>query len=339
MRRLAVLALSGSFLLAACGASSSPDAGSSAASPGSSAPSSSAPSSSAPGASADASGTPAPKVPISTEVGFTASGAYGDKPTLTFTGKPGTSLGVKVVTPGTGAVVKAGDILDADYLGQVWGGKVFDNSYDKGTGAAFPIGTGKVISGWDRTLVGLKAGSRVLLSIPPSEGYGSGGQSEAGIKGTDTIVFVVDIVGTYSKTAASDPKAVDQGATVPSTLTITGKPGSPAKVVAAKDYKAPAKAKMTVLAKGTGKPVTTAVLVQYAAAQAGGATESSWDADGPQTVPVSDAQAGPFQLLKGVPVGSRVLLEVPADTTNGQAAAVFVVDLVGIPQSAKQARG
>jgi peptidylprolyl isomerase len=38
-----------------------------------------------------------------------------------------------------------------------------------------------------------------MLSIPPSDGYGSAGQSDAGIKGTDTLVFVVDIVDALKK--------------------------------------------------------------------------------------------------------------------------------------------
>jgi peptidylprolyl isomerase len=33
-----------------------------------------------------------------------------------------------------------------------------------------------------------------MLSIPPAEGYGSAGNSDAGIKGTDSLVFVVDII-------------------------------------------------------------------------------------------------------------------------------------------------
>ena len=33
-----------------------------------------------------------------------------------------------------------------------------------------------------------------MLVIPPKDGYGSAGQSQAGIKGTDTLVFVVDIL-------------------------------------------------------------------------------------------------------------------------------------------------
>jgi peptidylprolyl isomerase len=33
--------------------------------------------------------------------------------------------------------------------------------------------------------------------VPPADGYGKSGSSSAGIKGTDTLVFVVDILGTY----------------------------------------------------------------------------------------------------------------------------------------------
>ena len=33
-----------------------------------------------------------------------------------------------------------------------------------------------------------------MLSIPPAQGYGSSGASEVGIKGNDTLLFVVDII-------------------------------------------------------------------------------------------------------------------------------------------------
>jgi peptidylprolyl isomerase len=56
------------------------------------------------------------------------------------------------------------------------------------------IGAGQVIKGWDTGLVGQPVGSRVLLVIPPAEGYGKTGASTAGINGTDTLVFVVDIL-------------------------------------------------------------------------------------------------------------------------------------------------
>ena len=43
-------------------------------------------------------------------------------------------------------------------------GKVFDNSYDRKVPSAFPIGTGNVIKGWDKVLVGVPAGSRPAVS-------------------------------------------------------------------------------------------------------------------------------------------------------------------------------
>jgi len=34
-----------------------------------------------------------------------------------------------------------------------------------------------------------------MLIVPPADGYGKQGNPHAGIKGTDTLVFVVDVIG------------------------------------------------------------------------------------------------------------------------------------------------
>ncbi|WP_127573507.1 FKBP-type peptidyl-prolyl cis-trans isomerase [Georgenia faecalis] len=126
----------------------------------------------------------------------TASGSFGDKPVLTFPGGPAPEgLQVSVLERGDGPLVEAGDTIVVHYLGQVWDGSIFDTSYDRGQTISFPIGMGMVIGGWDDGLVGQTIGSRVLLSIPPEHGYGERGVPQAGIGGTDTLVFVVDIVG------------------------------------------------------------------------------------------------------------------------------------------------
>lgn len=125
----------------------------------------------------------------------TASGSFGDKPELTFPDDaPSGELEVHVLEQGSGAVVEAGQTIEVNYLGQVWGGSIFDNSYDRGSSIGFPIGVGRVISGWDTGLVGQQVGSRVLISIPPHEGYGPMGNPRAGIRGDDTLVFVVDVL-------------------------------------------------------------------------------------------------------------------------------------------------
>ncbi len=125
----------------------------------------------------------------------TVSGDFGSKPALSFSdSQPPEELLVEVLEEGDGPVVEAGDVIVCDYLGQVWGGQVFDNSYDRGAPLDFQIGVGQVIAGWDDGLVGQRVGSRVLLAIPPHLGYGEFGVPQAGIKGGDTLVFVTDIV-------------------------------------------------------------------------------------------------------------------------------------------------
>jgi len=111
------------------------------------------------------------------------------------TPEPSDRLRIAPLVQGDGAKVEKGQTIVVDYLGQVYGGEApFDASYSRGEPASFQIGTGNVIKGWDQALVGRAVGSRVMLSIPPELGYGNEGNKDAGIKGTDTLYFVVDIL-------------------------------------------------------------------------------------------------------------------------------------------------
>jgi len=118
------------------------------------------------------------------------------EPTITLPdGDPPTTLVVQPLIKGDGATVKKNQNITVKYTGVIWpGGKVFDSTWEKDTSATFEIGAGRVITGWDKGLVGKTVGSQILLVIPPDDGYGAAGQSDAGIKGTDTLVFVVDIL-------------------------------------------------------------------------------------------------------------------------------------------------
>jgi peptidylprolyl isomerase len=92
------------------------------------------------------------------------------------TPKPDGALHSATVYAGTGAVVKKGQTIFAKYLGEVYNGKKpFDQNFsgtNAATPAGFQIGAGHVIPGWDKTLVGKRVGSEVLLEIPPKDGYG-----------------------------------------------------------------------------------------------------------------------------------------------------------------------
>jgi peptidylprolyl isomerase len=110
--------------------------------------------------------------------------------------KPDGKLRSATLRTGTGPKVKAGQTLFARYLGEVYKGtKPFDQNFDQQGPANFQIGVGAVVAGWDKTLVGQHVGAEVVLAIPPKDGYGAKGQPSAGIKGTDTLYFVVEIVG------------------------------------------------------------------------------------------------------------------------------------------------
>ncbi|HEY6797432.1 MAG TPA: FKBP-type peptidyl-prolyl cis-trans isomerase [Kineosporiaceae bacterium] len=118
------------------------------------------------------------------------------KPTITVPGgNPPARLVVQPLIVGTGPKVAKGEQITVHYTGVIWpGGKQFDSSWDRGKPATFGIGVGQVIAGWDEGLVGQPIGSQVLLVIPPDKGYGAAGKPDGGIKGTDTLVFVVDVL-------------------------------------------------------------------------------------------------------------------------------------------------
>jgi peptidylprolyl isomerase len=103
-------------------------------------------------------------------------------------------LGVYDLIKGKGPVVKSGQTIFVEYVGQIYpDGKVFDSSWSR---AAFgtKIGEQTVIKGWDQGLVGQRVGSRVILTIPSDLGYGSNGSSDGTIKGGDSLIFAVDIL-------------------------------------------------------------------------------------------------------------------------------------------------
>ncbi|GAA1956290.1 FKBP-type peptidyl-prolyl cis-trans isomerase [Catenulispora subtropica] len=102
----------------------------------------------------------------------------------------------KPVIVGKGPQIQKGQTLVLQYEGLLWrNGQIFDSSFSKSKSLfSTRIGVGSVVAGWDEGLVGQTVGSRVLLVVPPDKGYGPQGQPQAGIQGTDTMVFVVDIL-------------------------------------------------------------------------------------------------------------------------------------------------
>ena len=132
----------------------------------------------------------APKAGLPT---VTVDGAKAAQITVPKTAAP-TQLIIQPLIKGAGPVVKAGQTIKVNYTGVLWkDGKKFDASGDRGAPVDFPIGAGQVIKGWDKGLVGATVGSRILLVVPPADGYGAEGKAPT-IGAKDTLVFVVDIL-------------------------------------------------------------------------------------------------------------------------------------------------
>lgn len=287
-----------------------------------------------------------PQLPADTEVAAPvdraempqATGSFGDKPTITVPDtRPPDSLQRIILSEGDGAESKAGDTVVVNYLGQVWGGEVFDNSYDRGAPFTTQIGGAQrqVVAGWDIGLRGVKAGSRVLLSFPPRDGYGAEG-SPPKIGGTDTLVFVVDVIDVLPVDATGQTDAVPQD--IPAGWPqATGELGAAPTLTIPSSLPEPAQPGVTIIARGSGEPAQAGqVLVQYVATSWDGShTEQSWPdptganpaaGTGPQAFPLSDSSA--FAVLIGTPIGSRVLMRTPADSKTGIPALAWVIDLI-----------
>jgi peptidylprolyl isomerase len=279
-------------------------------------------------------------------VGVQVSGAFGATPTIRIpaTAAPA-ALTQQTISQGAGATVAKGDTLIANYVGETWARKngkvdVFDSSFTRGTPAAFVIGAGKVIAGWDKTLVGKKLGTRVLLTIPPADGYGAGGQSSAGITGTDTLVFVVDLVADYKPSASAPGTPVSK---LPSTglPKITNVAGKKPEITSTAGVKVPAKPTSTLLVAGSGPKIDAAKTLELQFVQTdlatGKNTQATWGT-GPQAISAKSV-LGIADKLIGQNIGSRVVVLLPATaatpaTTTQQAQPavppqVLVIDVVG----------
>jgi peptidylprolyl isomerase len=287
-------------------------------------------------AAAGCGGDPHPAGPVP---GVT--GKFGADPVVTIpNGNPSKQLIVQTVISGHGPVVQAGDYVLFNVEGKVWAGdrEVVD-SYTDRQPQGLPLRS--ALPAW-RHLAGQRVGSRVLMVVPPKDGFGKQGDPQANIMATDTLVFVFDLLGTMRTNAHAEGTAVayHPGAGRPHVswgkhgpdITVPSKAAAPKKLVS------------TVLVRGHGKPVLNGqtVVVQYSGVvwSSGKVFDSSWQRGFPESFVLGAGQvlAGWEQGLGGVPVGSRVLLIVPPSLGYGSAGdppdvgaqdtLVFVIDIV-----------
>jgi len=95
---------------------------------------------------------------------------------------------------GEGTAPATGTMIKAHYTGRLLlGNRKFDSSYDRGEPIAFPVGTGRVIRGWDEALSQMTKGEKRTLIIPPELAYGERGAGGV-IPPNAWLVFDVELV-------------------------------------------------------------------------------------------------------------------------------------------------
>jgi peptidylprolyl isomerase len=108
------------------------------------------------------------------------------------TGSPPRKLQIEDIVEGKGPGARPGDTVVVHYVGVNFSnGQEFDASWDAGQPFPVELGSGQVIPGWERGLVGVKRGGRRKLVIPPEQAYGAAGAPPS-IGPNETLVFVID---------------------------------------------------------------------------------------------------------------------------------------------------
>lgn len=269
-------------------------------------------------------------------------GAFGEEPTITFeTPFALEESESETLEVGDGEEIEAGDTVTIDYaIVSGTDGSELDTSFGASS-IGLPLIEGQTTPGLVEALVGQTVGSRVLVVIAPEPTGGPSAEPSAeagaGDPASDTIVFVLDLLDVVPERADGEPVDPPDGTPVVETdeagdvtgLDVTG-------------VTAPEELVATPLLQGDGDEVQAGdtVTIHYTGVLAADGTEfdSSWTRDAPATFPLTNLIQGWQQGLEGVPVGSRVVLQVPPElgygaegsppTIPADADLVFVIDVL-----------
>lgn len=281
------------------------------------------------GGTDDSAGGDAALDPISVD------GGYGEAPTIEFEAPFELEESAsEVLEEGDGEEVATGDTVTIDY--SIYSGEEgteLDTSFGA-TSVSLPLAEGQTTPALIEALVGQTVGSRVLAAVAP-EPVAEGATPAPG--GTDTLVFVMDVLEIVPSRAEGEPVDPPEGTPVVETDEegdVTG--------LVVDGVEPPAELVVTTVLEGDGTEVQAndSVTIHYTGVLAADGTQfdSSWERDAPTTFPLSNLIPGWQQGLAGVPVGSRVILQVPPELGYGEAGSpptipanadlVFVIDVL-----------
>jgi peptidylprolyl isomerase len=245
----------------------------------------------------------------------------------------------KVIKQGSGDKLAAGDLAKIGFVaynGRT--GKQFDTSYGGRTPLTVDLTKGKSLAGFVKALKGQRVGSRLLAAIPPVDGFGAA-RPEVGLKKSDTMVFYLNVLDKVGKVATGKKQSLP--ADVPVVVVEGGRPTGFKKTASTPTTLTKSSAYIAIKGDGAKVPKGGTVVAHYLGQvfPQGAVFDASWDRGAPATFPLGSVIKCWQNLLPGVPVGSRVVLECTAADAYGDSpqpggkikpgdALLFVVDVL-----------
>jgi len=86
--------------------------------------------------------------------------------------------------------VQLGNKVKVHYVGTLSDQTEFDNSYDRGEALEFEVGSGQMILGFERAVMGMEAGEKKYVTLPCHQGYGD--RNEAAVQNVPRSAFRED---------------------------------------------------------------------------------------------------------------------------------------------------
>ncbi len=244
-------------------------------------------------------------------------GAFGSTPAIDFDA-PLTAEATQrtVLEEGEGQAAVDGDTITFEY--SLYNGESGDEIETTGFGgatpASFTIDTeAEQFAGISKALTCSTPGTRLTIVVPPVDGFGEEGVPALELSGSESLVFVIDVLEVQSPPEPVTPSEwtegvpeVDLGVTPPVVTLPEG--GAPDELV------------LAVLEQGDGDVVSddATVLVDYQGTswQTGEIFDQSFGAS-PATFPVTGVIQGFAAGLIGQQVGTTLLVSIPADLAYG----------------------
>lgn len=225
------------------------------------------------------------------------------------------------VKAGDGAAVKDTDEVEVRYLAVngATGEEIASTFADEGT-VTMDLNNDTLFPAFKEGLPGTKVGEAMLMALPASEAFGPMGNPQIGVGPQDALVFYLEVVEANPALTKAEGKEVKPKAGLP-TVEADGESAAKIDVEGAK---APSELVVQPLITGERKKVQAGQMIRVTYTGVKLSDGEQFDASFDRGEPF-EFQVGAGNVIKGwdeglvgQPVGSRVLLVIPAADAYGE---------------------